>query len=73
LYCREDEAMRLTSVRLCRFERGLMQMVLAKRADIAWGRLSAIENGDAQAQPDELARIAAALQVPLKALSPMSA
>lgn len=60
--------MRLTSVRLCRFERGVMQFVLARRAEIAWGRLSAIENGDAEAQPDELLRIAAALQVPLKAL-----
>ena len=60
--------MRLTSMKLCRFERGVMQIVLAKRADIAWGRLSAIENGDAEARPDELQRIAAALQVPLKAL-----
>jgi transcriptional regulator with XRE-family HTH domain len=60
--------MRMTSVKLCRFERGLMQFVLAKRAEIAWGRLSAIENGDAEAQPDELQRIAAALQVPLKSL-----
>ena len=59
---------RLTSVKLCRFERGVMQFVLARRADIAWGRLSAIENGDAEAQPEELQRIAAALQVPIKAL-----
>jgi len=55
-------------MKLCRFERGVMQIVLARRAEIAWGRLSAIENGDAEAQPDELQRIAAALQVPLKAL-----
>ena len=60
--------MRLSSLKLCRFERGVMQTVLARRADIAWGRLSAIENGDAEAQPDELQRIAKALQVPLKAL-----
>lgn len=60
--------MRLTSLKLCRFEHGVMQNVLARRADIAWGRLSAIENGDAEAQPDELQRIAAALQVPLDAL-----
>jgi len=60
--------MRMTLVRLCRFERGVMQNVLARRAEIAWGRLSAIENGFAEAQPDELQRIAAALQVPLKAL-----
>jgi transcriptional regulator with XRE-family HTH domain len=45
-----------------------MQTVLARRADIAWGRLSAIENGDAEARPDELQRIANALQVPLDAL-----
>ena len=61
--------MRLTSLKLCRFERGVMQNVLARRADIAWGRLSAIENGDAEALPDELQRIAAALQVPIDALS----
>ena len=60
--------MRLTSVRMCRFERGVMQFMLARRAEIAWGRLSAIENGVAEPQPDELQRIAAALQVPLKAL-----
>jgi len=60
--------MRLTPVKRCRFERGVMQMVLAKRAAIAWGRLSAIENGVAEAQPDELTRIAAALQVPIEAL-----
>ena len=60
--------MRLTPVKRCRFERGVMQMVLAKRAAIAWGRLSAIENGVAEAHPDELTRIAAALQVPIEAL-----
>ena len=60
--------MRLTPVKRCRFERGVLQMVLAKRAAIAWGRLSAIENGAAQADVDELRRIAAALQVPIEAL-----
>lgn len=60
--------MRLTPLKRCRFERGVMQMVLAKRAAIAWGRLSAIENGVAEAQPDELTRIAAALQVPIEEL-----
>lgn len=60
--------MRLTPVKRCRFERGVLQMVLAKRAAIAWGRLSAIENGAAQADLDELTRIAAALQVPIEAL-----
>jgi transcriptional regulator with XRE-family HTH domain len=60
--------MRLSSLKLCRFERGVLQTVLARRAEITWGRLSAIENGDAEAQPDELRRIAAALQIPLDAL-----
>ncbi len=60
--------MRLTPVKRRRFERGVLQMVLAKRAAITWGRLSAIENGLAEAEPDELHRIAAALQVPLDAL-----
>ncbi len=60
--------MRLTVVKLCRFERGVMQMVLAKRAAIACGRLSAIENGHAEADPEELRRIAAALKVPLDTL-----
>lgn len=60
--------MRLSSLKLCRFERGVLQTVLARRAEIAWGRLSAIENGDAEAQPDELRRIAAALEIPLEAL-----
>jgi transcriptional regulator with XRE-family HTH domain len=64
----EGSPMRLTSMKLCRFERGVMQNVLARRADIAWGRLSAIENGFAEARLDELQRIAAALQVPLDAL-----
>lgn len=67
--------MRLTPVKRCRFERGVLQMVLAKRAAITWGRLSAIENGLAEPEPDELHRIAAALQVPLDALlddAPMS-
>lgn len=60
--------MRLTPLKRCRFERGVMQMVLAKRAAIAWGRLSAIENGVAEAHPDELTRLAAALQVPIESL-----
>jgi transcriptional regulator with XRE-family HTH domain len=60
--------MRLTPVKLCRFERGLMQLELARRADIAFRRLSAIENGLAEAQPEELERIADVLDVPLDAL-----
>lgn len=61
----EGSLMRISSLKQCRFERGVMQNVLARRADIAWGRLSAIENGDAEALPDELQRIAAALQIPV--------
>jgi transcriptional regulator with XRE-family HTH domain len=60
--------MRISLLKQCRFERGVLQMVLARRADIAWGRLSAIENGHAEAQPEELQRIAAALQVSVKTL-----
>ena len=60
--------MRISVLKQCRFERGVLQMVLARRAEIAWGRLSAIENGYAEAQPEELQRIAAALQVPVKTL-----
>ncbi|HUI28264.1 MAG TPA: helix-turn-helix transcriptional regulator [Candidatus Kryptonia bacterium] len=55
--------MRLTSVKLRRFERGLRQLEVAKRAEIAWGRLSEIENGSADPQPEELHRIAAALGI----------
>lgn len=65
--------MRISTLKLCRFERGVMQMVLARRADIAWGRLSAIENGVVEPHPDELQRIAAVLQVPLKMLCAGSA
>jgi transcriptional regulator with XRE-family HTH domain len=65
---REVSSMRLTVVKLCRFERGLLQLELARRADIALRRLSAIENGLAEAQPEELERIAGVLDVPLDAL-----
>jgi transcriptional regulator with XRE-family HTH domain len=60
--------MRLTALKLCRFERGLMQLELARRAEIAFRRLSAIENGLAEAQREELERIAGVLDVPLDAL-----
>lgn len=55
--------MRLTSVKLRRFERGLLQLEVARRAEIAWGRLSQIENGSVDPQPDELQRIATALGI----------
>ncbi len=60
--------MQLTTVKLRRFERGLLQLEVARRTRITWGRLSAIENGDAVPKPDELQRIAAALGVTLEAL-----
>jgi len=60
--------MRLTPLKRCRFERGVLQAVLARRAAIAWGRLSAIENGVEEAEPEELHRLAAALQVPVEKL-----
>ncbi len=56
--------MRWTSVKLRRFERGMMQMEVAKRAEITCGRLAEIENGSAEPKPDELQRIALVLGVP---------
>jgi transcriptional regulator with XRE-family HTH domain len=56
--------MRLTELRLRRFERGLMQIELARRTGIAWFRLSKIENGQVVAQPDELHRISTVLNIP---------
>jgi len=55
--------MKLTTVKLCRFERHLLQMQVAKCADIPCIRLAEIENGTAEARPDELERIASALGV----------
>jgi transcriptional regulator with XRE-family HTH domain len=55
--------MRLTNVKLRRFERGLLQTEVAKRAEIACDRLSAIESGRVEPQPDELQRLAAVLGI----------
>ncbi|HVN85973.1 MAG TPA: helix-turn-helix transcriptional regulator [Candidatus Binatia bacterium] len=55
--------MRLTSLKLRRFERGLLQLEVARRAEMTWGRLSEIENGRVDPQPDELQRIASALGI----------
>ena len=60
--------MRFTAVKLRRLERHLLQIEVAKRAAVACTRLSAIENGDVEAQPDELQRIAAALDIPAQQL-----
>jgi transcriptional regulator with XRE-family HTH domain len=55
--------MKFTPLKLCRLERRLLQIEVAKRAALPCSRLSAIENGDVEAQPDELQRIAAALDI----------
>lgn len=55
--------MRLTSVKLRRFERGLPQNEVAKRASIDWCRLAEIEKGAAAPEPDELQRLALVLEV----------
>jgi transcriptional regulator with XRE-family HTH domain len=60
--------MRFTAVKLRRLERHLLQIEVAKRAAVACSRLSAIENGAAEAQADELQRIAAALDIPAQEL-----
>lgn len=64
--------MKLTTVRLRRFERGMLQMEVAKRAAIPWGRLSQIESGSAAPQPDELQRLAVVLGTsPQRLLDPV--
>jgi transcriptional regulator with XRE-family HTH domain len=60
--------MRFTVVKLRRLERRLLQTEVAKRAAVACSRLSAIENGQVEPQPDELERIAAALDIPAQEL-----
>ena len=57
-----------TAVKLRRLERWLLQAEVAKRAAVTCSRLSAIESGQVEAQPDELQRIAAALDLPAQAL-----
>ncbi len=59
--------MKLTSVKLRRFERHLLQLQVAKRAAMTCSRLAEIENG-AEPQADELQRIAMALDIPAQAL-----
>jgi transcriptional regulator with XRE-family HTH domain len=62
--------MKLSTLRLRRFERGLMQAELARLAGIAWYRLSAIENEQVEAQPEELRRIDAILAIRRQPVSP---
>lgn len=54
---------KMSPLRLRRFERGLMQVELARLTGIAWFRLSAIENEQVEAQPEELQRINAILTI----------
>jgi hypothetical protein len=63
-----EAPMKFTAVKLRRLERHLLQIEVAKRAALACSRLSAIENGDVEAQPDELQRIAVALDIPAQEL-----
>ena len=60
--------MRFTSVKLRRFESRLLQVEVAKRADIPCGRLAEIENGRVEPQPEELRRIAAVLEMSIQHL-----
>jgi transcriptional regulator with XRE-family HTH domain len=55
--------MKLTSVKLHRFERHLLQMQVAKRAEMTCSRLAEIENGTTEPQADELQRLAMVLGV----------
>lgn len=53
----------LSPLKLCRFAAGLLQPVVAKRAQIGCMRLAEIENGRSQPRPDELERLAVVLGV----------
>ena len=60
--------MRLTSFKLRRLERGLLQLEVAKHTGIPCSRLSEIEGGRADPYSDELQRIAAALDMSVEHL-----
>jgi transcriptional regulator with XRE-family HTH domain len=60
--------MRLTTIKLTRLQRGLLQVELAQRAQISRCRLSEVENGHITARPEELQRLAAALGVSVDVL-----
>ncbi len=60
--------MRLTAIKLRRLEQGLLQLELAQRADISRCRLSELENGHIEARPDEIERLAKALNVSVQML-----
>ena len=60
--------MRLTKMKLRRLERGFLQVELAHRANIARCRLSELENGHIEPRPDEIERLASALNVSVESL-----
>jgi transcriptional regulator with XRE-family HTH domain len=60
--------MRLTTIKLRRLEKGILQVDLAAIANVPRARLSEIENGHLAPKGEELARIAIALAVPVERL-----
>jgi transcriptional regulator with XRE-family HTH domain len=59
---------KLTTIKLRRLERGMLQIDLATKAQLPRARLSEIENGHLAPRREELERIAGALAIPLEAL-----
>ncbi len=55
--------MKWTMLKIRRFQRGLLQLEVAKRAAIPCGRLSELESGKAEPHADELQRLARVLDV----------
>jgi transcriptional regulator with XRE-family HTH domain len=60
--------MRLTTIKLRRLEKGILQVQLAASANMPRARLSEIENGHLAPKGDELTRIALALAIPVEKL-----
>src|SRR5262249_35462711 len=65
---RQVARMKLTTLKLRRLEKGILQVELATRANVPRARLSEIENGHLAPKGDELGRIATALAVPVERL-----
>jgi transcriptional regulator with XRE-family HTH domain len=63
----------MTSLKLRRLARHLLQLEVAKRAAIGCHRLADIESGRAEPLPDELYRLAQALDLAPEALLDASA
>jgi transcriptional regulator with XRE-family HTH domain len=64
-----SEVNMLTPVKLQRLQKGMRQIQLASRTGIARCRLSEIECGYVEARPEEMARIASVLNVPVELLA----